>query len=95
MITLLIVLLVLAALFCIVWTVHRQDELDEREYELEQISLDLDGRANRIAAEEENIKNEWQYLRMAKEMLDKQRGLIGLGIVEDESPSGDGGENPQ
>ena len=82
MITLLIVLLVLAALFCIVWTVHRQDELDEREEELEQISIDLDGRANRIAAEEETVRGLELQLR---------RELISLGIVEDESPSGDGG----
>ena len=86
MITLLIVLLVLSALFCIVWTVHRQDELDEREEELEQISIDLDGRANRIAAEEETVRGLELQLR---------RELISLGIVEDESPSGDGGENPQ
>ena len=73
MITLLIVLLVIAALFCIVWTVHRQDELDEREEELEQISLDLDGRANRIAAEEETINMQWAELRKAREFIEKQR----------------------
>ena len=63
MITLLIVLLVLAALFCIVWTVHRQDELDEREEELEQISIDLDERANRIAADEETLKSMFKQLQ--------------------------------
>ena len=71
--TILAIVVVLAAILGVLWTVNRQDELDEREEELKQISLDLDERANRIAAEEENIKYEWKYLRMAKDMLDKQR----------------------
>ena len=79
MITLLIVLLVLAALFCIVWTVHRQDELDEREAELEAQPLSLDERANRIAADEETLRSEWKCLQQASEKILKS------------SPSGDGG----
>lgn len=86
MITILGIIVVLAAIIGILWTVHRQDELDEREEELNQISIDLDGRANRLAADEETVRGLELQLR---------RELIRLGVVEDESPSGDGGENPQ
>ena len=65
--------MVVAAIICILWTVHRQDELDEWEEELEQISSDLDGRANRIAAEEETINMQWAELRKAREFIEKQR----------------------
>lgn len=73
MITFLKIIVVLAAIIGVLWAVHRQDELDEREYELEQISLDLDERANRIAAEEETLKMQWAELRQAKEYLKKER----------------------
>ena len=79
MITTFIVLLVLAAIIGILWTVHRNDELDDREAELEAQSLALDERANRIAADEETLKKEWKYLQQASEMILKS------------SPSGDGG----
>ena len=79
MITLLIVLLVVAAIISILWTVHRQDELDDREAELEAQSLSLDERANRIAADEETLRSEWKCLQQASEMILKS------------SPSGDGG----
>ena len=82
MITFLIIIVVLAAIIGVLWTVHRQDELDDREDELKQNSLDLDERANRIAAEEETLKQEWKYLQQASELMRK-------------TPSGDGGENPQ
>ena len=73
MVTFLIIIIVLIAVIGILWTVHRNDELDEREDELKQISLDLDERANRIAAEEETLKLEWKYLRQAKDLLDKEK----------------------
>jgi len=73
MVTFLIIIIVLIAVIGILWTVHRNDELDEREDELKQISLDLDERANRIAAEEETLKLEWKYLRQAKGLLDKEK----------------------
>ena len=67
------ILVVLVSVIGLLWTVHRMDELDEREEELEQISLDLDGRANRIAAEEETINMQWAELRKAREFINKQR----------------------
>ena len=73
MITFFIIILVLSAVIGILWALNRQDELDEREEELDKMSVHLDERANRIAAEEEIIKNEWKYIRMAKDMLDKQQ----------------------
>jgi len=77
MITTFIVLLVLAAIIGILWTVHRNDELDDREAELEAQALALDERANRIAADEETLKKEWKYLQQASAMMRK-------------TPSGDG-----
>lgn len=73
MITTLIVLLVLAAILCIAWTVYRQEQLDELEEELEKISVHLDERANRIAADEQTLKNEWAMLRKATEEINKKQ----------------------
>ena len=71
----LLALIAVAAIIGILWTVYRQEHLDEREKELEQISIDLDGRANRIAAEEETIKSEWAALRQARKavIMEKMR----------------------
>lgn len=46
------IIVVLAGIFGVLWTVHRQDELDEREEELDKYSIHLDERANRLAADE-------------------------------------------
>ena len=73
MLAILGIIVVLAAIFGVLWTFYRQDELDEREEELDKMSVHLDERANRIAAEEETIKLEWKCLRQAKDMLDKQQ----------------------
>ena len=81
MITLLVIFVVIAALVSVLWAVHRQDELDEREAELTAQSLALDERANRIAADEAAVR----------ELSIQLRGeLKRLGIINDESPSGDG-----
>lgn len=71
MITLLIVLLVLAAILCIAWTVYRQDQLDELQEELEKMSVHLDERANRIAADEATLTLEWQMLRKARQEMEE------------------------
>jgi len=76
------IIVVLAAIIAILWAVHRIDELDDLEAELTAQSLALDERANRIAAEQETLKQEWEYLQQASELMRK-------------TPSGDGGENPQ
>ena len=73
MLAILGIIVVLSAVVGILWALNRQDELDEREEELDKMSVHLDERANRIAAEEETIKLEWKYLRQAKDMLEKQR----------------------
>lgn len=66
-------LLALIAIFEIIvaaWEFNRSEELDEREEELDKMSVHLDGRANRIAAEEQTLNSEWQLLRMAKDAID-------------------------
>ena len=75
------IIVVLAAVIAILWIVHRQDELDDREAELEAQSLSLDERANRIAADEQTLLSEWEALRRARAMF----------VDIEESPSGDGG----
>ena len=82
MITLLVIFVVIAALVSVLWAVCRQERLDELEEDLEAKSLALDERANRIAADEAAVR----------ELNIQLRGeLKRLGIINDESPSGDGG----
>ena len=71
MITMLIILLVLAAILCILLAVYRQEELDDREEELDRREIHLDERANRIAADEATLTSEWQELRKARELIEK------------------------
>jgi len=59
---------------------------DELEDDLEAKSLALDERANRLAADEAAVRDLNLQLR---------RELIRIGVISDESPSGDGEENPQ
>jgi len=82
MITLLVIFVDIAAIVSVLWAVCRQERLDELEEELEAQSLALDERANRIAADEAAVR----------ELNLQLRGeLKRLGIIKDESPSGDGG----
>jgi len=55
----------------IAWVINRSEALDEEREELDKYSVHLDGRANRIAVEEQTIIGEWQSLRNAKEAIDK------------------------
>jgi len=57
----------------IAWVFYRSEELDEWEEELDKMTIHLDGRANRIAAEEETLKMQWAELRRAKESIEKER----------------------
>lgn len=81
MITLLVIFVDIAALVSVLWAVYRQERLDELEEELEAKSLALDERANRIAADEAAVRELSIQLRVE---------LKRLGIINDESPSGDG-----
>lgn len=67
--TILGVIVVLAGIIGVLWTVYRQDELDEREEELDKREIALDERANRIAAEEQTIRGEWESLRKAHDEI--------------------------
>ena len=69
--TVLGVIVVLAGIIGVLWTVYRQDELDEREEELDKKEIHLDERANRIAADEATLTSEWQELRKARELIEK------------------------
>ena len=70
MITVFIIIVVLAAIFGVLWTVHRQDELDERQDELDKYSIHLDERANRLAADEETCRG---MNLMLRESLKQQK----------------------
>lgn len=48
---------------------HRAVVLDELEKDLEEKSLELDERSNRIAAEEQTIRGEWESLRKAHDEI--------------------------
>jgi len=64
--TILAIIVVLAAIFGILWTFYRQDELDEREEELDKYSIHLDERANRLAADEATCRE--MFLRLQEEL---------------------------
>jgi len=57
----------------IAWVFYRSEQLDEWEEELDKMTIHLDGRANRIAAEEETLKAEWAALRQAKKAIEKEQ----------------------
>lgn len=54
----------------IAWVINRSEALDDMKDDLDKMSVHLDGRANRIAAEEQTLNSEWQALRKAKEAID-------------------------
>ena len=60
-------LFTLIGVLCVLWALKRQDDLDELVEELDKREVALDERANRIAADEATLTNEWQMLRKAKE----------------------------
>ena len=62
-------ILVLGVIAGIAYIVWRADELDEWEEELEKFSVHLDERANRIAADEATLTEEWKNLRAAAEEI--------------------------
>lgn len=70
-----LILLAIVALAAVIGNLrafYRQDLLDDREKNLEEYSAQLDERANRIAAEEETLKSEWQALRQAREEIERR-----------------------
>ena len=85
MLTITLIFILVAAL-CVLWALKKQDELSELKEELDKYSLHLDERANQLAADEAVVRGLNLQLR---------RELIRLGIIEGDSPSGDGYANPQ
>ena len=84
MLTITLIAILVAAL-CVLWALKRQDELSDLKEELDKYSSHLDERANRIAADEQTLLSELDDLRRARAMF----------VDIEESPSGDGGANPQ
>jgi len=66
-------IIAIAVILGIAWVFYRSEQLDEWEEELDKMTIHLDGRANRIAAEEATLKAQWSALRMAKESIEKER----------------------
>ena len=64
------IIVVLAGIFGVLWTVHRQDELDEREEDLDKYSIHLDERANRLAADEADCRE--MNLRLRQLLKEKE-----------------------
>lgn len=67
----LLTIVALAAVIGNLRAFYRQSLLDDREEDLDEYSAHLDERANRIAAEEQTLKSEWQALRQARETIEK------------------------
>ena len=74
LLTILTIIVVLAAIFGVLWTVHRQDELDERQDELDKYSTHLDERANILAADEATCRE--MNLRLRQELGKHQRDSL-------------------
>lgn len=70
--TILGIIVVFAGIIGVLWTIYRQDELDEREEELDKYSVHLDERANRLAADEETCKLMFMQLKKELEKQNKQ-----------------------
>ena len=66
-------LLALAGVLCILWALKRQDELDELIEDLNKWEMHLNGRANKLAADEQTLTQEWQMLKKAREELYDKR----------------------
>lgn len=58
------IIVVLAGILGVLWTLYRQDELDEREEELDKYSAHLDERANILSADEATCRE--MNLRLQK-----------------------------
>lgn len=72
--TVLRIIVVITAIICILWTVHRQDELDERQEEIDKYSAHLDERANILAADEETCRD--MNLMLREELKKKNRDAL-------------------
>ena len=66
-------IILLAALVCVLGTLSKLDELDDLREQLDKREVQLDERANRLAADEQTITLEWQMLRKAKEELRNEK----------------------
>ena len=61
----------LAGMFCLMWALGIQDEMGELKEELDKREVALDERANRLAADEATLIQEWQLLRKAKQEMEE------------------------
>jgi len=59
----------LLGVVCMLRALYHQDKLDEIREELDKREVQLDERANRLAADEQTLIQEWQLLRKAKEEM--------------------------
>ena len=66
-------LFALVGLLCVLWALYHQDKLDDIREELDKREIQLDERANRLAADEATLTQEWQMLRKAKEEIYDKR----------------------
>jgi len=64
-------LLALVGVLCVLWALYHQDKLDDIRDELDKREIQLDERANRIAADEATLTQEWQILRKAKQEMEE------------------------
>ena len=64
---------ILIGVLCVLWVLKRQDDLDELIEELDKREIQLDERANRLAADEATLTWEWQMLRKAREEIYDKR----------------------
>ena len=63
----------LAGMFCLLYALGKQDELEDFKEELDKREIALDERANRIAADEQTLISEWGELRKAREDMKRRQ----------------------
>lgn len=71
--TLVLVIFVICVFVLLTWVILKMGELDELKEELDKYSVHLDERANRIAADEATLTQEWKNLRAAAEELRRRK----------------------
>ena len=59
-------LLALVGVLCVLWALKRQDDLDELLEDLNKWEVHLNGRANKLAADEQTLTQEWKELGQKK-----------------------------
>lgn len=78
----LLAVVAIGVIIAIAWVFNRAEALDEREDELKEQASYLNGKANRLAREEQELQGEWLALKNAKESRDQAVFVASYTVTE-------------